>query len=165
MLTAIKIIECELATRKEKAQSLIKKATELLGGVKPQQGKPILVRLKVRKGYQKFSITWCKVIYYNPKTKSIYTKNITLGRRYLITKAKFYRAIRGYPQYVQEQLWFCETLFAKIRKEICQLSSAWENLTRYMKASNGGAEPPGGGELPGVGESNPWSGSGKAQAI
>lgn len=152
MLRAIKLIERELTETKETAQSLVKKATALLGSVKPEEGKPIWVRLKVRRGHPTFSVIWCVVIYYDNKAKKIYTRDITRGRRYMIPKGKFFVAIRGYPLDVQERLWSCEELFGNIRRKIAQLSAARGTLKSYMKESNNGL---------GSGESNPQPGPGK----
>ena len=117
--------------------------------------------MKVRKGYHTFSIIWYEILYYNNKTKQLYTKDIKRGRRYLIPKAKYFGAIRGYPLDIQEHLWSFEELFGKIRIKIAHLSAAREHLKSYLKESTNGSVPPGSSETPGAGESNPRSGPGR----
>lgn len=140
---SVKAIDLELEELKGRAQDIVDEVTALLKKVKPQKGealknqpKKLWVRLKEVEGYPTFSIVWSQVNYYHGKTGRLYTKDLTRGNNYKIMERKFVNCTRGYPVHVQKLLWSYEERFAKIRKQVSQMSRARENLLQYLKELN-----------------------------
>ena len=139
---ALNIIDRELAAIKDKAQRMVQEVTDILKKLKPKAAeaakgtkpKQIWLRLKERTGYHTFSIVWAQVRYVNRGTGQIYSEDLTRGPRYRLPQGKFFSSVRGYPVNIQERLWWFESQFGEIRKQVSQLGRAREFLTQYLKA-------------------------------
>lgn len=139
---ALKIIDRELETIREKAQRIVKEATDILKKLKPKAAeaakgtkpKQVWIRLKERNNYPTFSIVWSQVRFVNQRTGQIYSDDLTRGARYRVPQGKFFGSVCGYPVNIQEKLWWFEIRFGEIRKQVAQLGRAREFLSQYLKA-------------------------------